>query len=88
MKTISLTIVLAAALVGCASVNEYQIYAENTAKVVNAVNASEAACFLVVAEGVKGGDNSTKTAITTQIDKCKKTTPKIEPPKKSWHGLW
>lgn len=84
MKSIILLVALAG-LTGCATkVNEYQIYAEQTAKIVQATNASEAACFLVVAEGVKGGDNSTKTAITTQIEKCKKNTPKIEPPKKSW----
>lgn len=84
MKTILLC-VFAVLLAGCATrVNEYQIYAEQTAKIVQATNASEAACFLVVAEGVKGGDNSTKTAITTQIEKCKKAVPQIQPPKKSW----
>jgi uncharacterized lipoprotein YmbA len=75
-------------LSGCATNKDYQTYVEHTSKIVNAVNASEAACLLVVAEGVKGGDNSTKTAIVTQIEKCKKDAPKIEPPKRSWHGLW
>lgn len=88
MKKLAFLSVLVLSLAGCASGKDYQIYAENTSKIVNAVNASEAACFLVVAEGVKGGDNSTKTAVTTQIEKCKKDTPKIEPPKKAWHGLW
>lgn len=74
-------------LSACATNNDYQTYVEHTAKMVTAVNASEAACFLVVAEGVKGGDNSTKTAITSQLEKCKKETPKIEPPKKGWFNL-
>lgn len=85
---IALISILTVFLAGCATGKDYQIYAEQTAKIVSAVNASEAACFLVVAEGVKSGDNSTKTAITTQIEKCKKDTPKIEAPKKAWHGLW
>jgi hypothetical protein len=82
-----LSIVAALVTTGCATNKDYQIYAENTSKMVAAVNASEAACFLVVAEGVKGGDNSTKTAITSQVEKCKKQTPKIEPPKKNWLGF-
>jgi hypothetical protein len=86
MKTL---ILIAAALVttGCATNKDYQVYAENTGKIVAAVNASEAACYLVVAEGVKTGDNSTKTAVTSQLEKCKKQTPKIEPPKKNWLGF-
>jgi len=76
-------------LTGCSALNkDYQVYAENQAKLIQATNASESACLLVLAEGVKGGDNSTKTAITTQVEKCRKESVKIEPPKKSWHGLW
>jgi len=89
MKTIAL-IGAAIILTGCASApksSDYQIYAEQTAKIIQATSASEAACFLVVAEGVKSGDNSTKTVIATQIERCKKDTPKIEAPKKSWLGL-
>lgn len=85
MKTILAIVTLL--LSGCATNKDYQTYVEHTAKMVAATNASEAACFLVVVEGVKGGDNSTKTAITSQIEKCKKETPKIEPPKKSWFGF-
>ncbi len=87
MKKIALILFSMSVLVGCAS-KDYQVYAESTVKLVQGSNASESACMLVLAEGVKGGDNSTKTAISTQIEKCKKETPKIEPPKKSWHGLW
>jgi len=76
------------ALTGCASFGDsnrdYQIYAEQTAKIVAATNASEAACFLVIAEGVKTGDSAVKAAIATQIEKCKKPPPKIEPPKLFW----
>jgi|GEM_PF-3671644 len=84
-----LLLLIGAALLvtGCATNKDYQIYAENTSKIVTAVNASEAACYLIVAEGVKSGDNSTKTAITTQLEKCKKQAPKIEPPKKNWLGF-
>jgi len=87
MKTILFTVLVSLGLVGCATNKDYQVYAENTSKIVAAVNASEAACFLVVAEGVKSGDNQTKTAVTTQIEKCKKESPKIEPPKRSWLGF-
>jgi uncharacterized lipoprotein YajG len=74
-------------LTGCAT-KDYQIYAEQTAKMIAGNNASEAACFLVLNEATKNADNSTKTALATQIDKCKKPLPKIEPPKKAWHGFW
>lgn len=78
---------LALALTGCGVLNkDYQHYVEQSSKIVQATNASEAACLLVLAEGVKSGDNSTKTAITTQVEKCKKEMPKIEPPKKNWLG--
>lgn len=86
MKVLSLVSV-ALLTAGCAANKDYQVYAENTGKIVAAVNASEAACYLVVAEGVKTGDNSTKTAITSQLEKCKKQMPKIEPPKKNWLGF-
>lgn len=87
MKTLLLALCIVT-LTGCATrVNEYQIYAEQTAKIVAATNASEAACYLVVAEGVKSSDASTKTAIATQIDRCKKPVPTIQAPRKSWLGL-
>lgn len=73
---------------GCATkVNEYQLYVEQTAKIIQATNASEAACMLVVAEGVKSADAATKIAIATQIDRCKKQTPQIQPPKKGLFGF-
>lgn len=87
MQKIILVLPISLMLVGCAT-NDYQIYAENTSKMVMGANASEAACFLVLNEAAKTADNSTKTALASQIDKCKKDIPKIEPPKKSWHGLW
>jgi hypothetical protein len=77
---------LAVILGGCAT-RDYQLYAEQTAKIIQANSAAESACFLVIAEGLKAGDNSTKTAITTQLDKCKKESIKIEPPKKNWLGF-
>jgi hypothetical protein len=81
-------ILLGLAVSGCSALNkDYQTYAEHTSKIISATTASEAACMLVLAEGVKSGDNSTKTAISTQIEKCKKDTPKIEPPKRNWLGL-
>lgn len=87
MKRLTLLSLFVVALTGCAS-KDYQVYAESTVKLVQGSNASESACLLVLAEGVKGGDNSTKTAISTQIEKCKKPIPQIQPPKKAWHGLW
>lgn len=81
-----LLIAAALATAGCAT-KDYQMYAEQTAKIIQANSASEAACYLVVAEGIKSGDNSTKTAITTQIEKCRKDSIKIEPPKKNWLGF-
>jgi len=77
---------LVAVLGGCAT-KDYQLYAEQTAKIIQANSAAESACFLVMAEGLKAGDNSTKTAITTQLEKCKKESIKIEPPKKNWLGF-
>jgi hypothetical protein len=84
-----LAIVLCAiGLSGCATkASDYQVYVEQSSKIVQATNASEAACYLVLAEGLKSGDNSTKTAIATQIERCKRDTPKIEAPKKNWLGL-
>ena len=87
IKNIILALTVAVITVGCAS-KDYQLYAENTSKMISGTNASEAACFLVLSEASKNADNSTKTALATQIDRCKKDAPKIEPPKKSWHGLW
>ena len=87
MKTLAFISILLVALTGCAS-KDYQVYAESTVKLVQGSNASESACLLVLAEGVKSGDNSTKTAISTQIEKCKKDIPRIEAPKKAWHGFW
>jgi hypothetical protein len=88
IKNIILALTVAVITVGCATNKDYQLYAENTSKMISGTNASEAACFLVLSEASKNADNSTRTALATQIDRCKKDTPKIEPPKKSWHGLW
>lgn len=88
MKKLAFIAIAVLALTGCATNKDYQLYAENTSKMINGTNASEAACFLVLSEASKNADNSTKTALATQIDRCKKDAPKIEPPKKSWHGLW
>jgi len=84
----SLTLLTASLiLAGCASTNDYQTYIDHTSRVQQSINASEAACFLVLAEAMKNADTIAKTAISTQIDKCKKEPPKIESPGKNWLGF-
>lgn len=85
MKFLGLvTIIL---LSGCATSKDYQVYAESVAKMALAAQQGENACFLAAAKNAEGGDNSAKTAMTTQLKECKKEMPKIEPPKKSWFGF-
>jgi len=74
-------------LTGCASTAEYQSYIDQSSRIQQSINASEAACFLVLAEAMKTADAIAKTAISTQIDKCKKEAPKIDPPTRNWLGL-
>ena len=81
------SVALVALLTGCASTADYQSYVEQSSRIQQAINASEAACFLVLAEAMKTADSSAQTAISTQIEKCKKEPPKIEPPTKNWLGL-
>lgn len=81
-----LLIVTSTVLVGCASTNEYQQYIESTSKIQQSINASEAACLLVLAEAIKTADPIVKAAISAQIDKCKKEPPKINPPR-NWLGF-
>jgi hypothetical protein len=69
-------------LTGCATTDPaYLQYLEQTSRLAASQNAAEAACLLVIAEGIKSGDNATKAIIATQIDKCRKEPIKIEPPK-------
>lgn len=86
MKTV-ITLTIGLILTGCASTGEYQSYIDQTTKIQQSINASEAACFLVLAEAMKTADAIAKTAISTQIDKCKKEPPKIDPPTRNWLGL-
>lgn len=68
-------------ITGCASTNNgYQQYLDQSSKIQQSINASEAACLLVLAEAVKSADNVVKAAIFTQIDRCKKEPPRIDPP--------
>lgn len=67
---------------GCSTMPAgYLEYLEQTSKLAASQNAAEAACLLVIAEGIKNGDNATKAIIASQIDKCRKEPIKIEPPK-------
>lgn len=69
-------------LTGCSSMPPgYLEYLEQTSRLAASQNAAEAACLLVMAEGIKNGDSSTKAIIASQIDKCRKEPIKIEPPK-------
>jgi PBP1b-binding outer membrane lipoprotein LpoB len=75
-------ILISLLLTGCSTVpNGYLEYLEQTSKLAASQNAAEAACLLVIAEGIKNGDNATKAIIASQIDKCRKDPIKIEPPK-------
>lgn len=76
-------------LAGCASTGkEYQQYIESTSKIQQSINASEAACLLVLAEAIKTADPIIKAAISAQIDKCKKEPPRIEPPNRGILGIF
>jgi uncharacterized protein YcfL len=77
-------IILAVSFVisGCAaSTNNYAHYLEQTSRLAASQNAAEAACLLVIAEGIKTSDSSTKAVVASQIDKCRKDPIKIEPPR-------
>lgn len=81
------TIIFAALLSGCASAPVgYVQYLEQTSKLVAGQNAAEAACLLVIAEGMKTSDASSKAVLASQIDKCRKEPIKLEPPK-NWLGF-
>jgi PBP1b-binding outer membrane lipoprotein LpoB len=68
-------------LTGCASMPPgYLEYLEQTNKLVASQNAAEAACLLVIAEGIKTGDTATKAIMASQIDKCRKEPIKVSPP--------
>ena len=86
MKKISIVFLLL--LTGCASTSsDYKNYVENTSRLQQSVHAAESACLLVLAEAMKTADSVTKISISNQIDKCKKETPRIDPPKKNWLGF-
>lgn len=86
MKLILLAIALA--LSGCATTSgHYSLYLEQTSRLAASQNAAEAACLLVIAEGIKTADANNKAMLASQIDKCRKDPIKIEPPKKNWLGL-
>lgn len=75
-------ILISLLLTGCSTIpSGYLEYLEQTSKLAASQNAAEAACLLVIAEGIKNGDNATKAIIASQIDKCRKEPIKIEPPK-------
>jgi uncharacterized lipoprotein YajG len=74
-------------LAGCAASPNYKIYADQTTKIQQAAAASEAACFLVLAEAIKTANDSAKAMISGQIDRCKRETPRIEAPRKNWLGF-
>ncbi len=83
----SAIITLACLLTGCATSNQYSQYLEQTNRLAASQNAAEAACLLVIAEGIKTADANSKALLVTQIDKCRKEPIKLEPPKKNWLGL-
>jgi hypothetical protein len=75
------------ALTGCAATTgQYSQYLEQTTKLAASQNAAEAACLLVIAEGIKTADPSNKALLISQIDKCRKEPVRAEPPKKNWLG--
>ncbi len=85
MKSVIIT--LAFALTGCATSNQYSQYLEQTNRLAASQNAAEAACLLVIAEGIKTSDANSKALLVTQIDKCRKDPIKLEPPRKNWLGF-
>ena len=88
----SVIIALAFILTGCATSNQYAQYSQyldQTSKLAASQNAAEAACLLVIAEGIKSSDVNNKAVLISQIDKCRKEPIKIQPPSppKSWLGF-
>jgi hypothetical protein len=76
------------ALTGCVTTSgQYSQYLEQTNRLAASQNAAEAACLLVIAEGIKTADPNGKALLVSQIDKCRKEPIKLEPPKKNWLGL-
>lgn len=74
-------------LVACATPDaNYLQYLDQTSRLAASQNASEAACLLVIAEGMKNSDANSKALLSSQIDKCKREPIKIVPPK-NWLGL-
>ena len=74
-------------LTGCASMPPgYLEYLEQTNKLVASQNAAEAACLLVIAEGIKDSDTAGKAVMAAQIDKCRREPIKVVPPK-NFFGL-
>lgn len=70
-------------LVGCATTagSNYHLYLEQTSKLAASQNAAEAACLLVIAEGMKNSkEDSSKVIFASQIDRCRKEPIKIQPP--------
>ncbi len=75
-------------LTGCATTVDanYLQYLEQTSRLAASQNAAEAACLLVIAEGMKTGDIGSKAVLANQIEKCRKEPIKPQPPK-NWLGL-
>lgn len=88
LHKVKLSIVLASMmLVACATPDaNYLQYLDQTSKLAASQNAAEAACLLVIAEGMKNSDSNSKAILSSQIDKCKKDPIKLVPPK-NWLGL-
>lgn len=82
----NLILLLCIGLTGCAT-NDYASYVEAHKAVSKDLTMSEIACYNSVAEGIKSGDNTMKTAAIALIAQCKKQTTVIEPPKKGLLGL-
>lgn len=80
MKLVILTLTFV--ISGCAATaNNYAHYLEQTSRLAASQNAAEAACLLVIAEGIKTSDANNKALLASQIDKCRKDPIRIEPPK-------
>lgn len=82
-----ITVTAGAVFITACTSNDYQLYVDSTSKIIMATAASEAACLLVINEAGKTADNYTKFALASQLDKCRRDPPKIEPPKKNWFGF-
>jgi len=73
-------------LTGCAS-NDYASYVEAHKSTSKDLTMSEIACYNSVAEAIKTGDSTMKTAAIALMAQCKKQTATIEPPRKGILGL-